>query len=67
MGWQGCVPFDILADCSAILCHRMQHPQGREKKGGKTEELCLGKPEMVSDLPRGHLLLSGDTADTMCN
>jgi len=37
------------------------------KKGEKTEELCLGKPEMVSDLPRGHLLLSGDTADTMCN
>lgn len=33
----------------------------------KIEELCLAKPEMVSDLSGGHLLLSGDTAYTMCN
>lgn len=33
----------------------------------KIEELCLAKPEMVSDLSGGHLLLSEDTAYTMCN
>jgi len=54
MGWQGCVPFDILADCSAILCHRMQHPQGSEKKGGKKQR------NSVWGNPRWLVIFQGD-------
>jgi len=47
----------------------MLHPRWKneKKKMKKIEELCLAKPEMVSDLSGGHLLLSEDTAYTMCN